>query len=184
VKKLDLKKTLKTLKLNESTISTILGVIVIIFAGVLVFNYLKKGKQGSTVPATNTQIEEKEENQNNKKTYTVKKGQSLWMIAEEIYGSGYNWVDIAKENNIKNPNLIKEGQELKIPAVKAKIAKTTDEAKEKITGGTYTVVKGDNLWEIAVRAYGDGYKWVEIARENKLANPNLIHTGNVLRLPR
>jgi len=184
VKKLDLKKTLKTLKLNESTISTILGVVVIIFAGVLVFNYLKKGKQGSTVPATNTQIEEKEENQNNKKTYTVKKGQSLWMIAEEVYGSGYNWVDIAKENNIKNPNLIKEGQELKIPAAQAKVAKTTDEAKEKITGGTYTVVKGDNLWKIAVRAYGDGYKWVEIARENKLANPNLIHAGNVLRLLR
>lgn len=46
------------------------------------------------------------------------------------------------------------------------------------------MVKGDHLWGIAVRAYGDGYKWVEIARENNLVNPNLIHPGNVLSLPR
>jgi nucleoid-associated protein YgaU len=45
-------------------------------------------------------------------------------------------------------------------------------------------VKGDSLWKIAVRAYGDGYKWVSIAKANKLVNPNLIHSGNVLTLPR
>jgi len=46
------------------------------------------------------------------------------------------------------------------------------------------VVKGDNLWQIALRAYGDGYQWVKIARENKLANPDLIHSGNILKIPR
>jgi nucleoid-associated protein YgaU len=40
------------------------------------------------------------------------------------------------------------------------------------------------LWTIAVRAYGDGYKWTEIAKANKLVNPNLIHPGNVFVLPR
>lgn len=180
---MDLKKILKTIKLNESTISTILGVIVITVAAFLVFNQLKKSQEGSTIPATSTKLEEENKNQEQERTYTVKKGQSLWQIAEEIYGSGYNWVDIAKENDIKNPNIIEEGQELKIPNVEVK-TKTADISKEKITGGTYTVVKGDNLWEIAVRAYGDGYKWVEIAKENNLKNPNLIHTGNVLRLPR
>lgn len=52
-----------------------------------------------------------------------------------------------------------------------------------ITGGSYTVVKGDTLWDIAVRKYGDGYKWVAIAKANHLANPNLIHPGNVFTLP-
>lgn len=53
-----------------------------------------------------------------------------------------------------------------------------------ITGTTYTVVRGDSLWKIAQKAYGDGNRWVEIAKANKLANPNLIHAGNVFTLPR
>ncbi|MBI1864024.1 LysM peptidoglycan-binding domain-containing protein [Candidatus Woesebacteria bacterium] len=55
---------------------------------------------------------------------------------------------------------------------------------QKITENTYTVVHGDNLWKIAVRAYGDGYKWLEIAKANNLKNPNIIHSGNVFTLPR
>jgi nucleoid-associated protein YgaU len=54
----------------------------------------------------------------------------------------------------------------------------------KISGNTYTVVRGDNLWNIAVRAYGDGFRWVEIAKANKLVNPHLIHAGNKFTLPR
>ena len=49
---------------------------------------------------------------------------------------------------------------------------------------TYTVKSGDYLWSIAVRAYGDGYQWVKIVKANNLVNPDLIFSGNVLRLPR
>ena len=34
------------------------------------------------------------------KVWIVQKNQSLWMIAEQAYGSGYNWTDIAKANNL------------------------------------------------------------------------------------
>ncbi len=184
MKKLDIKKILKAIKLNEETISTMLGVVVVILAVVLVFNYFKnKGKEGEITPAGQTQIEEQQKEEVKVGIYTVKKGQSLWAIAEEVYGSGFNWTDIAKANNIKNPNLIEEGQELKLPQVEKKTA-TVVKPEEKIEKDTYTVVRGDNLWKIAVRAYGDGYKWVDIARANKLANPNLIHAGNVLVIPR
>lgn len=54
----------------------------------------------------------------------------------------------------------------------------------KITGQTYTVKEGDYLWDIAIRAYGDGYKWGEIATKNQLPNPDLIYVGSVLQLPR
>lgn len=57
-------------------------------------------------------------------------------------------------------------------------------ANNAITGITYTVQKGDTLWSIAVRAYGDGYKWVNIAKANNLTNPSVIHSGNVLIIPR
>jgi nucleoid-associated protein YgaU len=57
-------------------------------------------------------------------------------------------------------------------------------ADQTITGNQYTVVKGDSLWNIAVRAYQDGYQWVKIADENNLGNPDKIHPGNVLNIPR
>jgi nucleoid-associated protein YgaU len=60
----------------------------------------------------------------------------------------------------------------------------TGPPQEAITGSTYTVKPGDSLWDIAVRTYGNGYKWVDIARANNLQNPNIIHTGNVFALPK
>ena len=58
------------------------------------------------------------------------------------------------------------------------------QATNEISGDTYTVVKGDNLWNICVRAYGDGYKWSEVAEFNKLANASVIEVGQVIKLPR
>ncbi len=57
-------------------------------------------------------------------------------------------------------------------------------SQNKISGTSYTIVSGDNLWDIAVRAYGDGYRWTEIASANALENPDLIFPGNTLKLPR
>lgn len=178
--KFDLKNFLKSLKLNESTISAVLGAIVILVTGVLVVNYFReKGKEKLITPESRSPVEQKAELPT---TYTVSKGDSLWKIAEKYYGSGYNWIDLAKENHLTNPNLISEGQVLKVPATT--LREKPREISNSISGATYEVVKGDNLWNIAVRAYGDGYQWLKIAKENKLANPNLIHPGNILTLPR
>ena len=49
------------------------------------------------------------------KTYTVKSGDTLSKIAKEFYGDANKYMDIAKANDIANPDLIKPGQELKIP---------------------------------------------------------------------
>jgi len=57
--------------------------------------------------------------------------------------------------------------------------------QEKVSLPTkYTVVRGDSLWNISTRFYGTGYNWVVISQENKLANPNLIHTGNIFNIPK
>jgi nucleoid-associated protein YgaU len=61
---------------------------------------------------------------------------------------------------------------------------TTSPVVTDVKGDSYTVVAGDNLWEIAVKAYGDGYRWTDIAEANDLVNPGVIHAGNVLTLPR
>lgn len=52
--------------------------------------------------------------------------------------------------------------------------------------GTYTVHRGDNLWDIARKHLGDPSRWHEIYQMNADAiggNPNLIHTGLSLKLP-
>lgn len=48
---------------------------------------------------------------------------------------------------------------------------------------TYTVVSGDTLWAIAERFYGDGNKYPQIAEASGIANPDLIHPGQVVTIP-
>lgn len=51
---------------------------------------------------------------------------------------------------------------------------------------TYTVVRGDCLWNIAKRFYGNGAKYTVIYDANRGViggNPNLIYPGQVLTIP-
>ncbi|MDO4295017.1 MAG: LysM peptidoglycan-binding domain-containing protein [bacterium] len=50
---------------------------------------------------------------------------------------------------------------------------------------TYTVQRGDCLWNIAKKQLGKGSRWQEIYQLNKdkINNPNLIYPGQVLTLP-
>lgn len=50
---------------------------------------------------------------------------------------------------------------------------------------TYTVKKGDCLWNIAKKFYGNGAKYTTIfnANKGKIKNANLIYAGQVLTIP-
>ena len=53
------------------------------------------------------------------------------------------------------------------------------------TGTSYTVKKGDSLWAIAKRHYGNGADYTKIyeANKDKINNPNLIYAGQTLVIP-
>lgn len=213
---MELKDVLKSLKMNESKISAILGVLVIVVIGLMVFNYFRNIQTGSTTPTAVTQTAEEPE----VRTHTVEAGESLSSIAREEYGNPNNWTAIRDANNIENSNQLAIGQELIIPDLDATPAASTiaqvtpaasvepvatisptDKPVETIkpvatpanndseeisdtTVTSYTVQHGDSLWKIAENVYGDGYQWTKIAQANNLKNPNIIHTGNVFSIPR
>jgi len=201
INKKEIKKNniLSYLKFEESYISLIIGIIVVLLVGGGLVFFLKGTKTTDTSSVqykpTIDLPQEKSEGQqvsaNLPTSYQIKSGDDLWNISEKFYKSGYNWVDIAKANNLSDPGSIHVGNKLVIPNVKPIIVEDADQSaaaknvpSNQISGSTYKVKEGDYLWDIAVRAYGDGYQWVKIARTNNLSDPNLIFSGNVLKIPR
>ena len=62
--------------------------------------------------------------------------------------------------------------------VNAKLKGTSTQSKK-----YYTVVKGDTLWGIAKRFYGNGNQYPKIAKANNITNPDIIHIGQKLLIP-
>ena len=84
---MDLKSFLKSLKLQESTISMIVGVIVILLVGFLAIRYITKNKTGDVLPPVET---ENTTESSLPTIHSVENGETLWSISEKYYGTGYN----------------------------------------------------------------------------------------------
>lgn len=88
---------------------------------------------------------------------------------------------------------LKEYREIAIRQVKVDIPKATATVNKEeprvdntVRPKTYTVVKGDCLWNIAKKFYGNGADYTKIYNANKSViggNPNLIYAGQVLTIP-
>ena len=100
--------------------------------------------------------------------YKVQSGDTLSEIAAR-YGTTVN--ELVNLNEISNPNLIYPGEVLRI--------RGNVSGSSSASVATYTVQSGDTLSEIAAR-YGTTVN--ELVNLNEINNPNLIYTGEVLRL--
>lgn len=142
--------------------------------------------------------------------YLVVAGDSLWKIARDKLGEGAKWREIAKLNQIPDDNpVVRIGQKLNLPEAGGLVRPTGEPETGLVASGavtvaeipktdttaspkTYTVVRSDTLWDIAVRFYGDGTQWHKIfdysANRLSMYSPNgqsfpLIHAGNQLVIP-
>lgn len=71
------------------------------------------------------------------------------------------------------------------PTVQKEKKRETTNSPAPSSNKSYTVVKGDCLWNIAKKFYGNGSKYTVIynANKDKIKNPNLIYPGQVLTIP-
>ena len=115
--------------------------------------------------------------------YTVKQGDSLWLIAT-LHGTTYQ--ELARINDIPPPYIIHAGQKIKLRESPAEPAPTTpvSPSKPSYTDEIYVVRAGDTLWGIAQEKYGNGWRWPAIAEANNILPPYLIKAGQTLRIPK
>lgn len=189
-------------RFGESYTSLVLGIVVVIVTTILVIstirdrNLLNAPKKETSSISTSRDKEIESDQLKEEVTYRVKTGDNLWSIAEKEYNNGFKWTLIAQSNKVQNPDVINVGEVLVIPSdnntydqqttQEDTLTSPSSEQKE-ISKQTqikkYIVKRGDYLWAIAEKEYNNGYRWVDIARANNLANPDIIHAGNELIIP-
>lgn len=190
---------------NQSKVSLVLGALIILVIGVLIFNYFNKNK-ASLGPAQQTQKEEDVSPDKLPGKYTVREGDTLFIIAEKYYADGQKFSEIVKANNLIDADQIEAGQIIELPRLPMQEAQASLQSPspsiqpqeeslgtgggnttiwgDRIEGDTYTVAEDDWLSKIAGRAYGDIMTFDKIAKANNISDPNHIEPGMVLTIPR
>lgn len=121
--------------------------------------------QSLIVPSGETTVDSDGSSTSGQRIYIVQRGDTLNQIANEF---GTTAIAIAKENNIRNINLIFVGQRLIIPTNRYDLNHTI-----------YKIQYGDTLYSIS-RRYGVSI--ATLVRLNRIQNPNLIFAGETLRI--
>lgn len=158
---------------TRSALSAIAAGILVIIAGFLVYNYFSKtSEEGETVLDKIEQKAEEitsgEQSEENEQVEEEEEAQQDQQKAqeddeEEVSGGASTTTSTWTANNI---------------------------TPDTLSGSSYTVIRGDTLWEIAEGRYGSGFEWGKILEANKadigfLPNGSqaLIVPGQVLTLP-
>ncbi|MFI2740716.1 LysM peptidoglycan-binding domain-containing protein [Streptomyces sp. NPDC018711] len=195
------------LRLSQRAAGTLVGGILVLFAS----SSLATAAPALNAPAATvaaithqprtaptTAVTEKSTGQ----TYTVRAvrpAESLWSIAEKLYGYGEQYTKIADANEgrtmadgtvFRADAPIRPGWILRLPD--APIVDVVPTAPAPQQADSYTVAGGDTLWRVAEEQLGDGDRYTEIFDANKnkpqagggsLTDPDDIHTGWKLAIP-
>jgi len=131
--------------------------------------------------------------------HRIRSGESLSSICEDFYGDNSLVDELARFNNITNPNRISVGQRLRIPSAHALTPPGSGPPARAEGDGvqmgtpvsppaattTYTVQAGDSLSEISQRLLGTSRRYREIFELNRtiLRSADDVRVGMELRIP-
>lgn len=134
-------------------------------------------------------------------TITVQRGDTLWDLAERHLGDGHRYTEILALNlghrqadgrALDDAHWIYSGWQLQLPHDATAVAPANAAALPGDASSTYTVERGDNLWDLAGEHLGDPTRYPEIVTLNQgvpqpdggaLTDPDLIRPGWTLALP-
>lgn len=126
-------------------------------------------------------------------TYTVQAGDSLWSIAVAKLGQGERYEEISALNQLPDPNQLRVGQTLELPASTtppatqvSPVPSPTTVSPDLTPVATHVVQKGESLWSIAQEYLGSPLAWPQLYQANRDLigpNPDLIYPGQELQLP-
>lgn len=155
---------------QESYVSLILGFLVVVVSGVLLYNFItKKTASESTVnlPAPT--------------------------ITEEVISTVSGTLTLTRQQPTTVPSVTPsravQPTATAVPTVPPTATPTPiamvspSPAAAAQSGSTHTVKKGETLWTLSERYYGTGFEWRKIAEANRLPNPRIIDVGQKLMIP-
>ncbi len=119
---------------------------------------------------TNSTINGQETRATGSIVYTVQRGNTLSQIAQNY---GVSVAHIVEINDIQNPNLIFPGEKLRITESNSQTLNPV------LQNNYYTVQRGDTLSGIALQ-FGVTVQY--LVNLNGIKNPNLIYTGQILKI--
>ncbi len=125
--------------------------------------------------------------------YTIKHGDTFWLIAKSEYGNGAYFGAIQRANPGIDPGRIKAGDSIILPDKNDVIAPAAATARQPSAADLvidpakqYRVQAGDNLSSISKKLYGRFDKWAQIYELNKEligSNPGALKRDMILALP-
>ncbi len=101
----------------------------------------------------------------------------IFLAFTSFIASFYLLEHIAQRSN-NNPSVIYTTHDI-ASNLEQKLLNSKSDSKRFI----YIVKAGDSLWYISEEIYESGYNWPDIAKANKLANPDYIEIGQKLVIP-
>jgi nucleoid-associated protein YgaU len=132
------------------------------------------------------------------RTHRIESGENFSTIAATVYGNSKYYLKIEAANPGVNPNRLKVGTVINLPAIDVttdanSTASTTANTPAAVavdspgsSAGVYTVQSNDSLWKIAQKTLGDGRLGSQIYELNRQIigpDPDRLKTGMVLKLP-
>jgi nucleoid-associated protein YgaU len=102
-------------------------------------------------------------------------------VKVEVDGDTVKIAGAAPTQEAREKLILAAGNVLGISKVEEEISVSAAEPEATF----HTVEKGDTLWKVAEKAYGNGAKYQAIFEANKpmLSDPDKIYPGQVLRIP-
>jgi len=130
-------------------------------------------------------------------THVVQRGDTLEAISLKYYGTRQRWQEIVSANKGLDPKRLRVGMKLTIPAAESSTSNRVAAAASALPAlsatvnapasgqRSYTVQKGDSLFLIAKKCYGDGSRWKDIQAANpeRTADARTLRPGVVLIIP-